>query len=121
MTKNSTISEMILAAMKRLHDSGHKSVTRTILWNALKDMCTKEGSLKRASLSSCITSLIASKRLVIVPIQFDVQHFALPNTVKTSNLSKNIQSQEEQESEIDAAAEILLTFKDIYYVEGSDI
>ena len=113
MTKNATISDMILAAMRKLHDAGHKSVTRTVLWNALKDSDTREGSLKRASLSSCITSLIASKRLVVVPIQFDVQHFALPNTFKV----KEKPLTQDEEKEINAAADILLSLKEVYSFE----
>lgn len=103
MTKSNTISELIIDAMKRLQCAGYKSVTRNLLWNALKDSQTKDGSLKRASLSSCITSLIANKRLVIVPVAFDVQHFALPSTTKSMRTTSI-----EEENEIDEAAEILL-------------
>ena len=115
MTKNNTISEMIITAMSKLHVAGHKSVTRTILWNALKDSETKDGILKRASLSSCITSLVANKKLIVVPIQFDVQHFALPNSIRLNKVQNTLSK--EEEIEIDTAAEILLSLKDVYFFD----
>lgn len=102
--RNSTISDLIINAMRSLHNAGHRSVTRTLLWSALKNAETKDGVLKRASLSSCITSLIASKRLILVPVAFDVQHFSLPK-----------EKPRDDDCEINEAAEILVSLR---YVRG---